>query len=637
MGKAEKPVEGDQGQPEDVSFSIITPVYNAGKLLNSMVESVLNQNYKRFELLLVDDGSTDGSAALCDKWEKEDGRIRVFYQKNQGPFTARERGIEESSGEYLLFADADDMLEEGALSTLAHAIFCGHKPDIFLYNGWIEKDGQREPLWPEEKEGWIDADTFREKILEGRRYNQIWLKAFRRKLLTGGKVNAKGRNVRSEEDLLMQLPWISAAQTVYCLPDRLYRYRVHAGSLTQNLEKNKLSDALYMHQTLYYYALYWKVREGRKKCNTRLLEDTITYAKKALSEKNRFALLHELAGQEEIREIFHEKWDDLTGKQRFFLNILLRMRIPEPYEVKNQISKMLRNRRSIMRSQDFVDGVALEWWDYRVNLGDLLSPVIVRWMKEKTDGRYMQETKEVSVMEQTASPAARKRLLALGSILGMEAYDATVWGSGVHTDRTVSGIFRNRNKAALTCLAVRGPVTEAVLQEAGYQTSGVYGDPAILLPWIYPKEEAKKDLKERSNDRIRETGTSRERIVLIRHYMTEKDRLADDRIHCVNIQTSDYKDMIQRIVASGKVISSALHGIILAECYGIPAVFLRQGVEREEMKYLDWYRSTGRETFSIADSLEEALRIPPSPMPDEEKLEEMRKNLFQAFPDLWHR
>ena len=85
------------------------------------------------------------------------------------------------------------------------------------------------------------------------------------------------------------------------------------------------------------------------------------------------------------------------------------------------------------------------------------------------------------------------------------------------------------------------------------------------------------------------------------------------------------------------MISSALHGIILAECYGIPAVFLRQGVEREEMKYLDWYRSTGRETFSIADSLEEALRIPPSPMPDEEKLEEMRKNLFQAFPDLWHR
>ena len=639
MGKAEKPVEGNKGQPESVKFSIIVPVYNAARYLEEAVSSIVRQDYERVELLLVDDGSTDGSGALCEKLAREDKRIRVFHQENQGQIGARERGITEAAGDYLLFLDADDSLEAGALRILASAIR-HEEPDILLFNGYEEQEGHVRLLWPEEEDGILDADVFRRKAVESRRYNQIWLKAFRRGLITGKRVSMEGRAVRSEEDLLMQLPWFSEAKKIARIPDKLYRYRVNPDSITHHLEKNKPSDALYLHGKLYYYALAFRCPEARKACNTRFLEDVITYVKQALQEKERFGLLHELAEKEEIWDIFAEKQDNLTGKQRLFLHLIRFLRFPKKKDLKKVLFRLLRNRRSIMRHPDQVDGVSLEWWDYRLNVGDTLSPVIVRWAKEKRDKEQRKED------EEKERQVAGGRLLALGSLLGMEAYDATVWGSGIHTDLSASAIFRNRRRTVLCCKAVRGPVTEAILNEAGYETSGVWGDPGILMPWIYPRKEALRDGEEKAGkdafpNREEKAGQEgagalmpkqAEKVLLIRHYIQAEDLPQGLPVSCLDVGTDDYKGTIQRIVAVDKVISSSLHGLILAECYGIPAIFLRQGMDREEIKYLDWYRSTGRETYPAADSVAEALTMEPAPLPKEEKLEEMREKLLLAFP-----
>ena len=99
-------------------ISIIMPVYNAGVLLHTAVESVLRQSFADFELLLVDDGSTDGSVALAHELAKKDGRIRVLEQPNAGICAARNLGLQHCRGQWFTFCDDDDTMLPHALETL---------------------------------------------------------------------------------------------------------------------------------------------------------------------------------------------------------------------------------------------------------------------------------------------------------------------------------------------------------------------------------------------------------------------------------------------------------------------------------------------------------------------------------------
>jgi glycosyltransferase involved in cell wall biosynthesis len=98
--------------------SIIVPVYNSQDHLIPCIESALGQSYENFELLLIDDGSTDGSGALCDDYARRDSRVHVKHSTNRGPASARNTGIAQSRGEFLFFLDSDDRIEKSALRLL---------------------------------------------------------------------------------------------------------------------------------------------------------------------------------------------------------------------------------------------------------------------------------------------------------------------------------------------------------------------------------------------------------------------------------------------------------------------------------------------------------------------------------------
>ena len=100
-------------------ISIIIPVYNASESLDRCVCSVLEQTYPSFEVVLVDDGSTDGSSAICDRYASEDTRVVVIHKTNGGVSSARNAGIEAASGEFLMFLDADDVLSLDALDLMS--------------------------------------------------------------------------------------------------------------------------------------------------------------------------------------------------------------------------------------------------------------------------------------------------------------------------------------------------------------------------------------------------------------------------------------------------------------------------------------------------------------------------------------
>lgn len=100
------------------SISIIIPVYNAEKYLPACLTSILSQSFRDFEIVLVDDGSVDGSLALINEWAHKDGRVKVFHKANGGVSSARNLGLSKASGEYVTFVDADDELPTGALEKL---------------------------------------------------------------------------------------------------------------------------------------------------------------------------------------------------------------------------------------------------------------------------------------------------------------------------------------------------------------------------------------------------------------------------------------------------------------------------------------------------------------------------------------
>ena len=116
-----------------VLFSIITPVYKVEKYLDECVKSVLNQTFTEFELILIDDGSTDNCPAMCDNYVENDARVKVIHKKNEGVSIARRIGVETAVGDYLIFVDSDDYLFPDALHKIKNAI-AEYTPDIVAYS-----------------------------------------------------------------------------------------------------------------------------------------------------------------------------------------------------------------------------------------------------------------------------------------------------------------------------------------------------------------------------------------------------------------------------------------------------------------------------------------------------------------------
>ena len=241
------------------------------------------------------------------------------------------------------------------------------------------------------------------------------------------------------------------------------------------------------------------------------------------------------------------------------------------------------------------------------NLGDSLGEVIIRFLLSQKG------------IDLDAPVTQTKHLNCVGSNIFGSYQDATIWGSGAfpyHPSKSML-LCQKLSRRKLDIRAVRGPLTREILIKLGFQCPNIYGDPAILMPLIY------KPVKEKTYD-----------YLVIPQFVDEKNfRTAHPKERMVSMNTDDYKSVIDIILSSEIVYSSSLHGIILAESYGTPAIFFRGLQKNCDFKYLDYYYSTGRKDIIIAESFEEALTMKPLPLPDFSK---MRQDLLDSFPyDLW--
>ena len=123
--------EIEHGVSAPPTISVIVPVYNTEQYLHRCIDSVLAQTYKDFELLLIDDGSTDSSGAICDEYAAKDARVKVFHKENGGVSSARRIGVEQSHGEFIYFVDSDDAILPDTLEMMCNYMTNGVDVVVF--------------------------------------------------------------------------------------------------------------------------------------------------------------------------------------------------------------------------------------------------------------------------------------------------------------------------------------------------------------------------------------------------------------------------------------------------------------------------------------------------------------------------
>lgn len=221
-------------------FSIIVPIYKVEQYLKKCIESILAQTFADFELILIDDGSPDGSGAVCDAYAAHDRRVRSVHQPNGGAGAARNHGIELSTGEYLLFVDGDDYLAPTLLAELSAAMEQTHS-DLYLFGAIVERDGKKVgELHERVPVGTICSAADRPELFFG--IMAPWNRAYRRSLFFDNDISFATRVWY--EDIRVVTKLNAVAASAFRLEGAYYHYLQRDGSAMNNRNAARNAEIL---------------------------------------------------------------------------------------------------------------------------------------------------------------------------------------------------------------------------------------------------------------------------------------------------------------------------------------------------------------------------------------------------------
>lgn len=223
-------------------LSIIVPIYNSEKYLETCLNSIVSQMWENYELILINDGSTDNSGLICDNFSNIYDNITVIHKKNEGVSIARNLGLEIAKGKYIVFCDADDIIDKEIYNVLISTMnnnnvdFCACKytQSIEEFNNKSNKNILLEL---------IIADGMFEKILEDTNTGGfLWNKVFLREIIQANPKIRFDEDIFIQEDELFVLKYLCRCRLMYYIDNVYYYYRENlAGALHQNISNRQLS------------------------------------------------------------------------------------------------------------------------------------------------------------------------------------------------------------------------------------------------------------------------------------------------------------------------------------------------------------------------------------------------------------
>ena len=239
-------------------FSIIIPVYNGEKYLPSCLEAVAGQTCGDYELVIVDDGSTDGSGVIADDYAAGRGEVRVLHGENQGLLLARRRGLSHCRGEYVMFLDADDALREDALEIISRCID-ETGADIVSFRFSRREDFSTKDDLAFLPEGFYGGEDYRlfEKAVCAGLSNSLWGKAIRLCRIDVEAAYGVYARLMLAEDLLQLLPIADAASSFARIEEVLYFYRPNEASSTASFNHSYIDNTERVAMRLLEYGERW--------------------------------------------------------------------------------------------------------------------------------------------------------------------------------------------------------------------------------------------------------------------------------------------------------------------------------------------------------------------------------------------
>lgn len=228
--------------------SVIIPVYNVGMYLRRCIDSVLSQTYTNFEVILVDDGSTDDSGVICDEYAAKDSRVVVLHKQNEGVSLARLNAFEHAKGEYITFIDSDDYVDKTYIEHLYNCLISNNADvtcvQVFRVNGNLVKEEIRPEVGQFDKNGIVEILKtdfwYNKKTQMAGMPLFLHGKLIKRKYVKDALVSGKG--FRYGEDQLGVLCLLYSISSMYISAKPLYYYVTREGQATKQLDKIRWNE-----------------------------------------------------------------------------------------------------------------------------------------------------------------------------------------------------------------------------------------------------------------------------------------------------------------------------------------------------------------------------------------------------------
>lgn len=235
----------------NTKVSIIIPVYNAEKFIKDCINSITNQTYKNIEIIIINDGSTDNSEEICKEFQKKDNRIIYYYQKNNGVTKAREKGVSLSTGNWISFVDADDILVHDAIEYLIKNI---QNNDIVIGN--IQEFYHKSTITNPQKNDIITYTNYTKKqyikLLLGRTKLKIhgpYAKIIK-KALFDETIFMIPPQIKRGEDFIMNIKLAVKSNSILYISKNIYLYRQHNNSTIHTFQTNWKHESLFLQYLL---------------------------------------------------------------------------------------------------------------------------------------------------------------------------------------------------------------------------------------------------------------------------------------------------------------------------------------------------------------------------------------------------
>lgn len=231
-------------------YSFILPVYNVEKYLCQCIDSIIMQDNNNYEIILIDDGSSDKCPQICDRYAQQYNQVKVIHKTNGGVSEARNLGIEKASGDFLIFVDSDDSLKEGLLDVANQIIESNPKVDIIGFGYERVIDGNEVKYSYSNQIYNINKKQALEDFLEYKYFNhEPWGKIFSRRLFS----KLRFPNNRIAEDLAISYLWMDKTESFIYIDKPYYLYLVRGDGYTGAHNRRMQEDAYWANEHMYEY------------------------------------------------------------------------------------------------------------------------------------------------------------------------------------------------------------------------------------------------------------------------------------------------------------------------------------------------------------------------------------------------